>query len=61
MLEVTTVKIPATSLVVVALGVAVTAVGLKKLRGSIGAGVAGFGLAHVVLGLLDALRTTVSD
>ncbi|NLU41713.1 MAG: hypothetical protein GXX08_05890 [Firmicutes bacterium] len=54
-------KIPATSLVVVALGVAVTAVGLKKLRGSIGAGVAGFGLAHVVLGLLDALRTTVSD
>jgi hypothetical protein len=51
-------RIPATSLVVIVLGVVATVLGLRKLRGNVGAGVTGFGLAHVVLGLLDALRTT---
>lgn len=54
-------RIPATNLAVIALGAAVTAVGLRKMKGNIGSGVIGFGLAHVILGLLDALRKPVLD
>jgi hypothetical protein len=60
-LEVRAMKIPATSLAVVGLGVLATVLGLRKLKGHMGAGIIGFGLAHVVLGLLDALRTTAKD
>jgi hypothetical protein len=54
-------RIPATSLAIIGLGVAVTALGLTKVKGNIGSGLAGFGLAHVILGFLDALRGTVQD
>lgn len=54
-------RIPATSLAVIGLGAAVTALGLKRFRGDLGSGIVGFGLAHVVLGLLDALRMTVKE
>ena len=47
-----------TSLVVTGLGTAVTAVGCLK-KGTIGAGIAGFGLAHIVLGILDMFRPSV--
>ncbi|WP_227765593.1 hypothetical protein [Zhaonella formicivorans] len=50
-----------TSLVVTGLGAAVTGVGATLLKGSIGAGVVGFGLAHVVLGVLDMFRPSVND
>jgi hypothetical protein len=52
-------KATTTSLVVTGLGLAVTAVGATLLRGSLGAGVTGFGAAHVVLGILDMFRPTV--
>ncbi len=47
-----------TSWAVAGLGVVVTGVG-KAVGGPIGAGIIGFGMAHVALGLLDMLRPTV--
>jgi hypothetical protein len=47
-----------TSWVVTGVGAAVTGAG-ALVGGSIGAGIAGFGLAHVVLGVLDNFRPTV--
>lgn len=50
-----------TSWVVTGLGAAVTGVGatLLKGRGPMAAGVMGFGLAHVLLGLGDMFRPSV--
>ncbi|MFI5359514.1 MAG: hypothetical protein ACHQYO_05635 [Halanaerobiales bacterium] len=48
-----------TSYIVAGIGVAVTALGWSLLPSQWGAGIMGFGLAHVVLGLLDTLRPTV--
>lgn len=47
-----------TSLAVTGLGLIVTGVG-KAVGGPVGAGLMGFGLAHVALGLLDMTRSTV--
>jgi hypothetical protein len=47
-----------TSWIVTGVGVGVTAVGMM-VSGTIGAGITGFGLAHVVLGVLDMFRPTV--
>lgn len=47
-----------TSWVLTGLGAAVTGLG-RKIGGSIGAGLTGFGLAHVVLGFLDMFRPSV--
>lgn len=47
-----------TSWVVTGVGAAVTGVG-ALVGGSLGAGIAGFGLAHVVLGVLDNFRPTL--
>lgn len=44
-----------TGIAVTGLGTVVTGIG-ALLRGRVGAGVVGFGLAHVVLGLLDNFR-----
>ncbi|WP_350342624.1 hypothetical protein PRVXH_001001 [Proteinivorax hydrogeniformans] len=49
-----------TSYVVVGLGVIVSLLGWF-MRGELGAGILGFGLAHIVLGLLDTARPTVND
>lgn len=49
-----------TSWTVTGLGVAVTAAG-KMVGGNLGAGIMGFGLAHVALGLLDMARPTVRE
>jgi hypothetical protein len=49
-----------TSWTVTGLGVAVTATG-KMIGGSLGAGIMGFGLAHIALGLLDMARPTVRE
>lgn len=48
-----------TSWVVTILGVIVSLVGYFMLPGEFAAGVLGFGLAHIVLGLLDMVRPTV--
>jgi len=48
-----------TSWVVTGLGAAVTGVGATMLKGPLRAGVMGFGLAHVVLGMADMLRPSV--
>jgi len=45
-------------MVVTGLGVAVTAIG-KMVGGTVGAGITGFGIAHIVLGVLDGLRPSV--
>ncbi len=47
-----------TSWIVTGVGAAVTGVG-AMLGGNLGAGVAGFGIAHVVLGMLDNFRPTI--
>jgi len=47
-----------TSLAVTGVGAAVTGIG-AIVGGPVGAGIAGFGLAHVVLGVLDNFRPTV--
>lgn len=52
-------KAKTTSYVVAGVGVAVTALGWSLLPSLWGAGILGFGAAHVVLGLLDTLRPTV--
>ncbi len=53
-------KAQTTSWVVLGLGALVAAVGLA-IPGRFGAGVIGFGLAHVVLGALDMFRPSVQD
>lgn len=50
-----------TSWIVVGLGVAVSVAGQLMRPGELGAGILGFGLAHVVLGALDMLRPTVRE
>ena len=47
-----------TGWIVSGLGVAVTGLG-RMVGGRIGAGIAGFGLAHIVLGFLDKFRPSV--
>ncbi|MGI5857774.1 MAG: hypothetical protein ACOX8P_00385 [Tepidanaerobacteraceae bacterium] len=47
-----------TSWIVIGVGAIVTAAGYM-VSGNIGAGIMGFGLAHVVLGILDMFRPTV--
>jgi hypothetical protein len=54
-----TLKAATTSLAVTGVGAAVTGVGAVLLKNKWGAGIFGFGLAHVVLGLLDMLRPAV--
>ena len=49
-----------TSWTVAGLGVAVTGIG-KVVGGPLGAGIMGFGLAHIMLGMLDMMRPTVRD
>ncbi len=51
-------KSSTTSLTVAGVGAVVTGAG-KLVGGRLGAAISGFGLAHVVLGLLDMLRPTV--
>ncbi|WP_143710019.1 DUF4175 domain-containing protein [Halothermothrix orenii] len=48
-----------TSWTVTGLGVAVSALGWSLLPSLWGAGILGFGLAHIVLGLLDTQRPVV--
>lgn len=48
-----------TSWVVTIVGVIVAAIGYFMLPGELAAGILGFGLAHIVLGLLDMMRPTV--
>ncbi len=51
-----------TGLVVAGIGAAVSAVGATLMKKSrFGAGMLGFGLAHVALGLLDGVRPSVRD
>ncbi|WP_366924481.1 hypothetical protein MFMK1_001459 [Metallumcola ferriviriculae] len=50
-----------TSWVVTGLGAAVTTVGVTAFSGPIAAGIAGFGAAHVVLGVLDMYRPTIKN
>lgn len=56
-------KATTTSWTVTGLGAAVSSLGLGVLSrrnlGKLGAGILGFGLAHVALGFLDMLRPTV--
>ncbi|SET21168.1 hypothetical protein [Anaerobranca gottschalkii] len=47
-----------TSYTVVGLGIIVSLIGWY-IRGELGAGILGFGLAHIVLGLLDTARPSV--
>ena len=54
-------KAKTTSYSVAGLGVAVSALGYSLLPSIWGAGVLGFGTAHVVLGLLDTQRPTVKS
>ena len=48
-----------TSWTTVGVGAVVSAVGQMMHTSQLGAGILGFGLAHVVLGLLDMARPTV--
>lgn len=43
-----------TGLWVALLGIIVSYIGWSAVQGELGAGILGFGLAHIVLGLLDA-------
>ena len=52
------VKSSTTSWTVTGLGAVVTGVG-KLVGGKLGAAIAGFGMAHVALGLLDMARPTI--
>lgn len=54
-------KASTTSWVVTALGAAVSGVGALAVKKRWGSGIIGFGLAHVVLGLLDLTRPTVRN
>jgi hypothetical protein len=48
-----------TSLVVAGVGTLVSSFGATQMKQKWGAGILGFGLAHVVLGLLDLARPSV--
>ncbi|MGI6487575.1 MAG: hypothetical protein GX964_04470 [Syntrophomonadaceae bacterium] len=48
-----------TSKAVVGLGTAVTALGAALKGSRLGAGLVGFGLAHIMLGTLDRFRPSV--
>ena len=48
-----------TSWVVVGLGAVVSIIGQMSRPGELGAGILGFGIAHIVLGILDMLRPAV--
>ncbi|HOJ78050.1 MAG TPA: hypothetical protein PLZ08_05530 [Bacillota bacterium] len=50
-----------TSWIVTGLGATVSGLGAMTLKKKWGAGILGFGLAHVVLGLLDMVRPTVRN
>ncbi|MFW6279336.1 MAG: hypothetical protein ACOC2G_04010 [Bacillota bacterium] len=50
-----------TSWLVSGLGIAVSALGSRMLNRKVGAGILGFGLAHIVLGQLDRMRPTVKN
>ena len=50
-----------TSWVVIGLGIIVSAIGYFLLPGQFAAGILGFGLAHIVLGLLDLARPAVKE
>ncbi len=52
-------KATMTSFVVAGVGTLVSSLGASQLKRKWGAGVLGFGLAHVVLGLLDLTRPTI--
>jgi hypothetical protein len=52
-------KATTTSLAVTGTGAAVSGLGAFLLKSKWGAGILGFGLAHVVLGLLDMTRPSV--
>ncbi len=54
-------KASTTSWTITGLGTAVSSLGavMLKRKNEIGLGVLGFGLAHVVLGLLDLTRPTI--
>ncbi|MDI3546750.1 MAG: hypothetical protein PWR10_402 [Halanaerobiales bacterium] len=52
-------KAKTTSWTVAAIGVAVAALGWSLLPSLWGAGILGFGIAHIILGLLDTQRPTV--
>ena len=52
-------KATTTSLVVAGVGTLVSGLGASQLKQKWGAGVLGFGLAHVALGLLDLTRPTI--
>lgn len=52
-------KAKTTSYSVTGLGIAVSALGYGLLPSLWGAGILGFGAAHVVLGLLDTQRPTI--
>jgi hypothetical protein len=52
-------KATTTGLVVAGVGTLVSSLGAVRLKQKWGAGVLGFGLAHVVLGLLDLARPTI--
>jgi hypothetical protein len=49
-----------TGWIVAGVGAVVTGAG-AVIGGTVGAGVAGFGLAHIVLGVLDNMRPTVKN
>ncbi|HOB21703.1 MAG: hypothetical protein GX766_07390 [Firmicutes bacterium] len=48
-----------TSWIVAGTGAVVSALGWRMLPKKTGAGILGFGLAHVILGLADRLRPTI--
>ncbi|AZR74429.1 hypothetical protein BBF96_14165 [Anoxybacter fermentans] len=50
-----------TSWVVSGLGLLVSALGARMLKKKVGAGILGFGLAHILLGQLDRFRPTVNE
>lgn len=49
-------KSTATSWVVTGLGAVVSGLGATMRQNRLGSGILGFGLAHIVLGLLDMIR-----
>ena len=53
-------KSTTTSLAVAGTGAVVTGVG-RMVGGRLGAWISGFGLAHIMLGLLDMTRPTVRE
>ena len=50
-----------TGMLVSGLGIAVSALGSKMLNRKVGAGILGFGLAHILLGQLDRIRPTIKN